>query len=71
METPSSLSYSQAPVKLDLFWACISSEKLGIWHVRRPVLRDRRMLIMERGAVKSALHQSCCIFTTNILNRVL
>ena len=45
VEKPSSLCYSHAPVQ--------SPEKLGICHARRPVLRDRRILVMEMEAGKS------------------
>ena len=40
-------------IKLDLLCIC-TSEKLGICHVRRPVSRDRRILIVEMEASKSA-----------------
>ena len=39
VEKASSFSYHQVPVE--------SSEKLGICHVRRPVSRDRRIMVIE------------------------
>ena len=39
VEEPSSLSYCQVPVEI--------SQKLGLSHVRRPISRDRRILVME------------------------
>ena len=66
MEKPSSLSYSQVPVKIRFILCMYFFKMLGICHGRRPVSRDRRILIMEMAGCKSALHQSCYIFTTNI-----
>ena len=61
---------TQASVKTGFILSMFFFKKLGICHVRRPVSRDRRILIMEMEAGKSALHQSCCIFTTNSLTFV-
>ena len=41
--------------KFDLFCLCTPLEKLGICHVRRPVSRDRRILVMEMEAGKATL----------------
>ena len=67
VEKPSSSSYCHAPVKTGSILSVYFLKNLEICHVRRPVSRDRRILIMEIEAGKSALHQSCCIFTSNIL----
>ena len=46
VEEPSSLSYCQVPVEI--------SQKLGICYFRRPVSRDRRILVMEMEVGKPA-----------------
>ena len=68
VEKPFCLSYRQASV--NLFCAC-ASEKLGICnHVRRPVSRDRRILVMEM-AVGKAAYLAYSIFAANILTQFL
>ena len=39
--------------QFNLFCVCLSSSNLGIFHVRRPVSRDRRILVMELKAGKA------------------
>ena len=44
----------RSELKLNLFCVCASSDKLDTYHVRRPVSRDRRILVMEVEEGKAA-----------------
>ena len=68
MEKSSSLSYSQAPVKTEIISCMYFFRKARDLCLQAFFTRQTDIdQFMEMEAGKSALHQSCCIFTTNIL----